>query len=151
MDFYQSFEIDCSKMFPTITQIVLILTMTILAAGDGFRDALSHQKNSKSLDLKNLKLEQADFGHQQSPKISEILQMQIGKIYHQYKSKVNTGFFNGDERSSIREQLKTVFAEVKSQTKTRLWNSYMTTNKNNDDAKTLRSRRFKLYRSYLRS
>ena len=139
-------------------QMLIIFEMSISAAGAGFYDALSQQTASKSLDLNTLDWKHADLDRQQTSTINEILQVQIGKFYNQYKSKSNRGLFSTRRnRAYFQQKLMALFGMVKNETKTRLKNSYTLKTKNTGMIKGVRSRhklyvrRHNLYQSYLRS
>ena len=139
-------------------QMLIILKLSTSAAGEGFYDALSQQMNPKSLDLKNFDWKQADIDRQKTSSINKILQVQIGQLYNQYKSKSSRGLFSTSRnRAYFQQKLMALFGMVKNETKTRLKNSYMLKNKNTamtngvNGRHKLYARRHKLYQSYLRS
>ena len=138
-------------------QMLIIFEMSISAAGAGFYDALSQQTASKSLDLNTLDWKHADLDRQQTSTINEILQVQIGKFYNQYKSKSNRGLFSTRRnRAYFQQKLMALFGMVKNETKTRLKNSFTLDNNTGmtngvHGRQKLYARRHKLYQSYLRS
>ena len=149
---------DCQLSWKMFLQLLVVFQVANSAAGLWSYDALPRQRNSKSLGLKTLESKRNIFDRKQTSTINNILQVQIGHFYNQYKSNSNKGVLHTSQnRADFRQKLVALFGEVHTETKTRLRNSHKMAKKINEARKgfknrhKLYARRNKLYQSYLRS
>ena len=140
-----------------LLQLLVIFKVSNSAAGVESHDAIAQQPNPKCPDRETVDLKRENYQKQTST-INNILQVQIGHFYNQYKSNSNKGVLHTSQnRADFRQKIVALFDEVKTETKTRLRNSYNLAIKNNGMKKgfknrhKLYARRHKLYESYLRS
>ena len=106
-----------------LLQLLVIFEVPNSAAGVESYDAIAQQTDPESPDRKTVDLKRANYRKQTST-INNILQVQIGHFYNQYKSNSNKGVLHTSQnRADFRQKLVALFGEVHTETKTRLRNS----------------------------